>query len=78
MWNYGSTLYSQGLPVLFWWPVFWSSLATELANKMSSQSGTKLNSKEPTQLSVLHNDMLMLTPRPRGYEPVRKLWLRSV
>lgn len=73
-----STPYSQALSAFFWWPRFWSSLAFELANAMCNPSGTPLEHPRPTPLRSLHNDTLPLTPRPNGYVPPRKLWLRSV
>lgn len=73
-----STPFSQAVQALCWWPLFWSSLAFELANNASEMTGLPTEPHRPSPLSLLHNDMLKRTPRPSGYVPPRKLWLRSV
>ena len=78
MWAQDSTPYSRAVSVFCWWPRFWCSLVSELANSMSEASGLPREPHLPTPLRTLYNDMLKLTPRPNGYVPPRKLWLRSV
>ena len=76
--SFDSTQSSQWVQALCWWPRFWSSLAIELVQTACKQTGSVSKKIEPSPLSVLHNDMLQQMPRPAGYVPPRKLWLRSV
>lgn len=77
MWD-ESTYYSRLSSALLWWPLFWCSLVSELGSAAYRQSGMPPAPTPLTPLRSLHNDMLPLTPRPSGYVPPRKLWLRSV
>ena len=65
-----STLPSPQVPALFWWPVFWSTLATELARNMYRQSGMWSKKIAPPQLSVWHN--ATPPPTPNSPTPARK------
>lgn len=72
---------------IWWLPVFYSQLAlscwqatadTLSATHDGQPNGQSWRKKPLTPLRCLHNEMLPLTPRPSGYVPPRKQWLRSV
>ena len=64
------------------WQCWWLSAATAQACLLAATTArlaTPRSAPRPqTPLRLLFADTSKLTPRPRGYVPARKLWLRSV
>lgn len=71
------------ISMLRWWSVFWSQLHCSLATNAAMQVRTSLaqmheqkpSDKWRSPLLSLHVLTLKPTPRPRGSEPRRDVWL---